>query len=375
MRMFIICSYLEVTITQGGDAMKLWIRLSIALLIVLLIVPMSAMAYEIPSDFTELTIDQAMEEFMQSRGLNESNYSVSFCNTVTGERYAFNDKKFMVAGSTYKLPLNMHYYNQEHAGVIDPDVYISRVGATLKEAHYQSLVHSNNDMSIGMLYNLGQFRDYKNAMKAFFSMPEEEIDPIYYVDNHYCTNMMMDALSYLYEYRADFDEMIGYMKQAQPGEYFKAGVTQYEVAHKYGWFEGAVNDVGIIYTPQPILLAVFTQDVGAQVVADTAALFTAYTVWQQPPEDEGAYQLDLKVQHVPEEVPEEEQPAIQQTPADPVVSSTVEEKTHVFEWWMLIVALGVFCLGGGLTVLLVNPHKLKKYEDKAEERLNKLNKE
>jgi len=352
--------------------MKLWIRLSIALLIVLLFVPMSAMAYEIPTDFTELTIEQAMEEFMLAHGLNENNYSVSYCNTVTGERYVFNDKKFMVAASTFKLPLNMHYYDQEHKGIIDPDVYISRVGATLKEAHYQSLVHSNNEMSIGMLYNLGEFRDYKNAMRTYFNMPDEEIDPIYYVDNYYCTNMMMDALTYLYDYRADFDEMIGYMKQAQPGEYFKAGVTEYEVAHKYGWFEGAVNDVGIIYTPQPILLAVYTQDVGAQVVADTAKLFTAYTVSQLPPEDDGVIQLELETQELPEE------PQIEETPVAEPVQTVVpepevveEEPEQVFQWWMIAVALGVFLMGGGLTILILNPKKLQKYEKKAQNRIHK----
>ena len=350
--------------------MKHWMRVGIAVLALLLLMPVSAMAYEIPTDFTDLTIDQAMEEFMQAHGLNENNYSVSFCNTVTGERYVFNDKKFMVAASTFKLPLNMHYYDMEHAGTIAPDVYISRVGGTLAEAHYQSLVHSNNDMSLGMLYNLGEFRDYKQTMKKYFNMPEEEIDPIYYADNYYCTNMMMDALTYLYEYRADFDEMIGYMKQAQPGEYFKAGVTEYEVAHKYGWFEGAVNDVGIIYTPQPILLAVFTQDVGAQVVADTAALFAAYTLWQQPPEDDGVIQLELETQHIPEELPEEpvEEEPVQQIVAPATVPA---EDKQVFEWWMVVVALGVFCLGGGATILCLSPKRMKKYEEKAEKRINK----
>lgn len=370
--------------------MKHWMRMGIAVLALLLVLPISAMAYEIPTDFTDLTIEQAMEEFMQANGLNESNYSVSFCNTVTGEKYVFNDKKFMVAASTFKLPLNMYYYNAEHAGETDPNVYISRVGATLKEAHYQSLVYSNNEMSIGMLYNLGEFRDYKEAMKEeFFSMPEEEIDPIYYVDNYYCTNMMMDALMYLYEYRADFEEMIGYMKQAQPGEYFKAGVTEYEVAHKYGWFEGAVNDVGIIYTPQPILLAVYTQDVGAQVVADTAKLLAAYTVWQQPPEEEGVVLLELETQNGPvqgqDEVPEQQNAPVQgqdeasvqksvsavtQMPA-PAKAEAEDQSGFVFEWWMVIVALGVFMMGGGLTMLIVNPKRMKKYEEKAEKRIKK----
>ena len=337
-------------------------RKYVILLLVFLLLCGQAAAIEPIQEEKGQDLEAVLADFMAKNGLHEGNFSLSYYNTVTEEAYSFNDMAFMVAASTFKLPLNMHYYNQEHAGIIDPEVYISRVGATLKEAHYQSLVHSNNDMSIGMLYNLGQFRDYKNAMKAFFSMPEEEIDPIYYADNYYCTNMMMDALSYLYEYRADFDEMIGYMKQAQPGEYFKAGVTEYEVAHKYGWFEGAVNDVGIIYTPQPILLAVYTQDVGAQVVADTAALFTAYTVWQQPPEDDGVYQLDLETEHVPEEIPEEELPVTAVTPAQIAQPAVTEQKPRVFEWWMVIVAIGVFCLGGGLTILLANPRKLKKYE-------------
>jgi len=351
--------------------MKHWMRSCILLLAFLLLLTVSAMAYEIPSDFTDTTLEQAVEEFMQAYGLNNKNYSVSYCNTVTGERYAFNDKAFMVAGSTYKLPLNMYYYELEHAGTMASDAYISRVGATLKVAHEQSLVHSNNEMSIGMLYNLGEFRNYKNLMRKYFTMPEEEIEPIYYADNYYCTHMMMDALSYLYDYRADFEEMIDYMKQAQPGEYFKAGVTEYEVAHKYGWFEGAVNDVGIIYTPQPILLAVYTQDVTADIVAKTASLFTAYTVWQAPVETEKPTHLELEVQYVPVEEPEE--PA-QETFAEEKVedageaTQVQEQPRSAFEWWMVAVALGVFLIGGGIAALTLNPKRLKKYEENQEQK-------
>lgn len=353
--------------------MKHWMRLCILLLAFLLTLSVPAMAYEIPTDFTALTIDAAMEEFMQAYGLNENNFSVSFCNTVTGERYAFNDKTFMVAASTYKLPLNMYYYELEHAGTMASDVYISRVGTTLQKAHYESLVNSNNDMSIGMLYNLGEFRDYKNLMRKYFTMPDEEIDPIYYADNHYCTHMMMDALCYLYEYRADFEEMIGFMKQAQPGEYFKAGVTEYEVAHKYGWFEGAVNDVGIIYTPQPILLAVYTQGVSADIVAKTAALFTAYAVWQAPSEEEQPGKLELEVQYVPveEEAEEPAEEVFSQVPEEQQPVVTVEPEKPTLEWWMIAVALGVFLIGGGIVVLTIDPEQMKKYEEKAEKKRKK----
>ena len=296
-------------------------------------------------------------------GLDTTNFSVSYYNTGTGERYTFNDKTFMVAGSTYKLPLNMYYYELEHEGTMASDVYISRVGARLDIAHEQSLVYSNNEMSIGMLYNLGEFRSYKELMRKYFTMPEEEIDPIYYRDNYYCTHMMMDALSYLYDYRADFDEMIGYMKQAQPGEYFKKYVTEYEVAHKYGWFEGAVNDVGIIYTPQPFLLAVYSTFVGTAPVEQAARLFTNYTVWQAPAEEEKSTHLELEVQYVP--LPQEEEPVQEVFAEEPVEEAPVEEpveEVSAFAWWMVAVALGVFLVGGGATVGLLR-HVRKKHEN------------
>lgn len=352
--------------------MKPWLRACLVLLCILLCA-VSALGYEIPDDFTGLTLDELMADFRAARGLDETNFSVSYCNTVTGESYAFNDEAFMVAASTYKLPLNMYYYEMEREGTIAPDAYISRAGMTLDKIHYESLVNSNNEVSIGLLYNLGQFRDYKECMRKYFSMTEQEIDYLYYVDNYYCTRMMLDALSYLYEYRADFTEMLGYMKQAQPGAYFRAGVTEYEVAHKYGSFEGAFNDVGIIFTPQPFLLAVYTQDVEESVLADTAALLTAYTVWQSQPEEkpEPSDQLELEVQYVPREEPTPE-PEPEPEPVEPeVVEEPEPEPEGAFEWWMLAVAGGVFLLGGGL-FLLISPEKLqKKYEKKYQDRMEK----
>lgn len=350
----------------------LGIGLLLAALLALLILP--AGAYELPADFTDLSLEHAMADFMEAYGLNENNYSVSYCNAVTGETYAFNDEAFMVAASTYKLPLNMYYYEMEREGLIASDAYISRAGTTLDQAHYQSLVFSNNEVSIGLLYNLGEFRDYKTLMRKYFTMEDDEIDYLYYVDNYYCTRMMMDALAYLYEYRADFDEMIGYMKQAQPGEYFKAGVTDYEVAHKFGVLEGAVNDVGIIYAPQPFLLAVYSQDVDLSVVSQTAALFTAYNVWQNQPEEKAGTALELEIQEIPvEELLPQEAPAAAEEEAAPEEAPSPEEapadlpEERAFEWWMVAVALGVFLLGGGLVVLLVNPKRWQEKYDSDEE--------
>lgn len=296
-------------------------------------------------------LEPVIQSYMAENGLNEQNFSMSYHNTVTGESYAFNDKKFMVAASTFKVPVNMYYYELEAVGEIEPDAVLPRVGVALDKAHKLSLVESNNEVSLGMLYTIGDgvFADYKTAMRKYFTMEDGEIDYIYYADNYYCTHMMMDALKYLYENRELFSEMIGYMKQAQQDQYFCAGVTEYEVAHKYGWFEGAVNDVGIIYTEQPFLLAVYTQDVyGEGIVADIAALVTEYNVEKAKPE---VIEVVLPVEMVStEEEERSELPVIEELLA--AEEETIEEAEKTFVWWMVPVALGVFLLGGGGTVLL-----------------------
>ncbi len=296
-------------------------------------------------------LEQVVKAYMAENGLSEENFSLSYYNTVTGESYAFNDKKFMIAASTYKLPVNMYFYEMEQAGEIESDAFIPRAGMNLDQAHRLSLVDSNNEVSIGMLYTIGGglFREYKEKMRKYFTLPDEEIDPNYYADNYYCTNMMMDALKYLYENRDRFEEMIGYMKQAQQDHYFCAGVTEYEVAHKYGWFDGMVNDVGIIYTEEPFLLAVYTKNVYESIVGEVAALVTQYNVEQAMPKE---IEVFLPVEMVPAEPEEEATPPAEEVIVEEITPDEPEKSSDVFAWWMLPVALGVFVLGGGGTVLL-----------------------
>lgn len=367
--------------------MKRWSRRVLAMLLILAVLQTAAFAYTTPEDLETRPLEDLMAEFMESRGLNGENFSLSYYNTVTGEAYAFNDKKFMVAASTFKLPLNMYYYELEQAGEIDSDAVLPRTGRRLSDAHQASLVWSDNDVSIDMLYNLGTFRQYKECMKKYFTMPEEEIEYIYYVDNHYCTCMMMDALKYLYDHAEDFSEMLGYMKEAQPDAWFRTYVTDWPVAHKYGYYEGAVNDTGIFYTEEPFLLAVYTQGTSELVVAEAAALMTDYnvsriTVPEPEPEPEPLHTEivvtptiqplpELEAEPEPEEAQEEpkEEPApeapAQKAPEEPAA----QEEPPAFAWWMIPVALAVFGLGGGVVLLLARSGRrggryVRRWQDK-----------
>lgn len=322
-----------------------------------------------------------MEQFRSDYGLNEQNFSLCYYDTVTGEEYRYNDGCFMVAASTFKLPLNLYYYELEQSGQLSPDSLVG--GMRLADAHYQSLVWSNNDVSIAMLYNLGSFRTYKELMRKYFTMEDSQITSAYYADNNYCTAMMLDALRYLYERRDQFDEMIGYMKQAQPGQYFARYLDGYEVAHKYGYYVDddkgvtAVNDVGIVFTPQPFLLAVYTANApgGEEVVARACQLLTEYSVWQYEQAQAAAAEQEPEAEPAPQEPAEDSvQPA--QPAQDPVPELPAPEgpppqedgaqaeppaaQTRQDTLWWIILAGAVVFLAADLLVLFRMRRRVKR---------------
>lgn len=325
-------------------------RKLLILLAVLLLLTGSAMAYEIPDDFTGQSLESVMDDYIQASGLSAQYLSVSYYNTVTGESYDFNEDEVMTAASTYKLPLNMYYYEMEQAGEITGDTIILNSGMTLSEIHERSIVYSDNDASEYLIFQFGKFRTYRDNMRKYLSATDAELDPAYYQGSNYSTGMMMEILKYLYENRENFEELIDYMKIARPGEYFKAGVTDYEVAHKYGSLPAVNNDVGIIFTPQPILLAVYTKsDYGAQNCAEIAALLTAYTVWQaeqnpvEPETEETVEDLPPEQEETPAEESEPEQEDDDDRRGSEKRDGLIEKmKNSNFPWWVLgVVALAL----------------------------------
>ena len=239
-------------------------------------------ATEAPLDVTPALCER-FDAFRAQYNLTDSNFAVSYYNTVTGERYNWNETHMMVAASTFKLPLNLYYYKLENEGEIASDTLITQGGATLERCHYLSLVESNNELSNALLYRIGNFRDYKDAMRTFFTITDEDIDAKYYQDNYYCTRMMLDTLQYLYDNRSRFPEMLGYMLQAQPDSYFRQFLRDCPVAHKYGFLpaneekpNGMIeNDAGIIFAAHPFLLAVYSEDAGG-TCSRAAVLFRDY---------------------------------------------------------------------------------------------------
>lgn len=371
-------------------------RWAVVLLVLSLSLAVSAGALE--------ELEVLLTEFREEYGLNENNFSLCYRDTVTGEEYRFNDTAFLFAASTYKLPLNLYYYEQEQAGTLSPSAPVG--GVPLSRAHYQSLVWSDNEVSHNMIYNLGSFRTYKEKMRKYFTMDDADIPYTYYSGNYYCTAMMLDTLQYLYERQENFPELLDYMKQAQPEEYFARYAGDTEVAHKYGFFYDeeeevvTVNDVGIIYAPHPFLLAVYTKNAGdgVEVLARVCERLIQYNeeMYQEPkpisepmPESKPEPEPEPVKEPVPEPVPEPEpepepdpepptavepqretvpEPETPPEAAAPTESDTPEEAPEAIArrniWWMVLVAAFIFLLADVGAFFWMRNGGLKRMEEK-----------
>ena len=234
----------------------------------------------------ESVLDIIIKGLCLDYDLDETNFSLCYYNTVTGESYNYNENAWMKAASTYKLPLNMYYYDLENAGILSPDTVIS--GYSLSTIHYESIVNSNNEMSEAIMYNLGSYSYYKELIfDSYGDYEYSEIDEIAWRTNYFTTRYMMSTLKHLYENADSYTELLEYMGIAKPDAYFKKYVTEYEIAHKYGTYDTAENDVGIVYTEEPYLLAIYTYglDDGEDVVGKVNEVFCQYNSVNQQVSD------------------------------------------------------------------------------------------
>ena len=151
-----------------------------------------------------------------------------------------------------------------------------------------SIVKSDNAAAQALRRGLGLDNTaYRDRMAQYSGLDTSELPSSYYTDNCMSPRFMINTLRALYGDADKYAAVIDYMKQALPGHYFRLTQGEYEIAHKYGSFEGAKNDCGIVYTPRPFLLVVFLRaGRGEQYLGELCRIMTAYSLYLS--ETEGA---------------------------------------------------------------------------------------
>lgn len=209
------------------------------------------------------TLESRISAVISEYGLDTSSLAVSYYVPSTGESYAYNDTTYMFAASTYKVPLNMWYYMQESAGNLSADSTVG--GYTLSYAHYLSIVYSDNDASEALLYAIGSYRLYKEALFTTFGGEEygsmDLVDSQVYQDNVFPAKYMMNVMKYLYENQDQFTELLSYMSSSEQTNDFTNNVSQsVTVYQKQGWYTNVNNVVEIVCSDTPYLAVIMVDD-------------------------------------------------------------------------------------------------------------------
>lgn len=206
--------------------------------------------------FAGLSWEELTREFLAQAPGSAENVGIAYYNTVTGEYHSYQGDRYFYAASLYKLPLNMYFAEKIYRGEMsfDDKIYGRRYGNMQKA----SLQFSSNPESESLMGYLGGGKRYLDALRPYLAGEDEDYDFSFLRDNRFTPCQMLHALRLLYETPERFPDVLYYLGQATQNNFFCKYETRFPIAHKYGWLseEGitVVNDAGIIWTEEPILL-------------------------------------------------------------------------------------------------------------------------
>ena len=148
------------------------------------------------------TLDGLMAEFMLAHHLDESNFSLCYYNTVTGEEHYHRGDEYMITGSMFKVPLNMLYTEKVAKGEIDWDTKFG--GIAYSNLLEWSIINSDNQMAEILWKATGSYRTYRELICPYMGVDAATVDAMYWVNNYFTSEQMIYCLKTLYENQENF---------------------------------------------------------------------------------------------------------------------------------------------------------------------------
>jgi len=266
--------------------MQKFIRILLAALLIAALTAPPALAAETAPDydFSSQTLEEIMADFIAERRLTEDNFAMGWYDISTGESYYFNEDGWFVAASMYKLPLAMVCYDRIAEGTLSLSDSAGG-GWRVDRALNRAIVCSDNDAAEALRHVVSYSQTaYRYAISVYSGMTKEELPRGYYYDNHMSPRFLIGTLQTLWDRSAEFETLITDLKSASPKMCFGSVENRrYEMGHKYGAYEGAVNDCAIVWAPQPYLLVVFTQSAryAERTLREIYSLFEDYAAYRE----------------------------------------------------------------------------------------------
>lgn len=224
-------------------------------------------------------LEKLLADFTAERGLDESNFSLAYCYTGTGETWYYNGDTYFEGASLYKLPLMMGVARLVSEGQLaqEDELY----GMSVSYIEKMAITYSDNEISETMIGYFTPFKAYRAMLAELAGIPAEELPSNYNSSNVFSARFMLGVLQNLYENPDTFPNILECMLDAQPEHFFRLNLEGvYDVAQKYGSADGNMHTAGIIYTPTPCLLTVMTHNASSAeyVIGDAAKMLADYTL-------------------------------------------------------------------------------------------------
>lgn len=234
-------------------------------------------------------LSDQVQAFVDENGLDSSSFALLYYNTETGESYEYNPDTALFCASIYKLPLNMLYYDKERSGKLSQNMSI--LGYDLADAHYQSIVQSNNDVSDAMIYAIGTYQDFKRNVCASYGGDRygnaDAMDPIIYQENDFPAGLMMSVVKYLWDHQSDYSDLLSLMSEEDQRNGFEQNIPDnVTVYQKQGWYPQTNTVCEIVMEEEPYLCVIMVnnRDDSSDIILGANALVYAYHTGEEQAE-------------------------------------------------------------------------------------------
>lgn len=207
-------------------------------------------------------LKEEIDEFIEEEDLDKDKICYYITDLVTDESISLHPNEDMTAGSIYKLPLAMLWYEMVNDGeykltdklTLTADDYEEgsviaanyTIGSRIKidELLEEMIVNSDNTAAHMLFNEMGGYSKFKSKADKY---SEIEMDNEFYSrsENIVTARYMNDVLNFLYNHSGDYTTLIKDMRKSQKEGYLNATV-QTHAAQKYGAYMQASNAVGFV---------------------------------------------------------------------------------------------------------------------------------
>jgi hypothetical protein len=236
-------------------------------------------AYGLYYDYANLNLVQVVQAYLDEMGIDHSQVAFSYKDLTSGQTYAMNETQPMTAGSTYKLPLNMLVVDEVEKGNLslterfdithtryeyigEHNNYVAAFNGTMSipEMQKYSLLYSENTPAYALAERLGGL-DKVYAMYQRYGKGKGEVETINQ-QNQTTTDYYIQVLDYLWKHQEKYKDLLYYIGESFPNEYYKRYVRDIPIYQKPGYVAEALNIDAIVCETKPYLIALYTAGLG-----------------------------------------------------------------------------------------------------------------